>query len=1421
MENSQSQADLIIERMQVPDEPGLFILGCFERPATVYMQQVRALNLIYALDQKPRETNNKTMLVIGAGAGGITAAAAAAALKWDVTILEKMPDVLSLADGASTHRWLHPHVYDWPAEGAEEARTHLGILDWSADSSRAVADQLRGEWRRLEHAYKIGTHVGISDVTLGQLSNGQWLVRWNGAGPRPAGENKPPAGCRPIKKLQQCVANVVILAVGFGQEKPLPPEFPDIHSYWHNDHIDVLKTNDTYPPAALISGTGDGGLIDALRYSYKDFRHERVLQKLRVEWLGENLYQDVKVELLGIENKVQEMAREGHPHEAELNRRYYDLIQGLEAERTRIDFRDDVTVFLAGRDKYPLSLRAAPINRFLFTLTNTQYRQGEVIGAREISDGKWDVVFKGRDIEHFSDVVIRHGPVPELPQLFPAIFEKVNKFRASLGKELLAARDPTRDPLYDKTFKASLAASARAVGMPLVASSGSLAFSVANATPSVDPPDDYRLLLAAAFGSTSVDIAGPSVDSLVAFALKRNTNGDFTEQVRLLVSPPGGGKTELLKNVAMQVLDDPVKIPLILQMRSFDACLEKSLFVNAIEAAVEPLAHDEERRAHLRAGLLDAAMQGKLVLLLDGLDEMPPPGREALLEALRGSGSDLRRGNCVVLASRPLGAETEGIPAVQLRVHGATLQRTRSMLEGLRSGSIKGSLPDQFFVLLGNAALKSLCGENVAADLAAAVGGTGLDLVNVHHVARWLIRRRDDMQGWEFAHQGIQDLLAAMALARDGDLRKIAGLAYGERFAYSAALPMALALAGDASSTHALLEKLQDTLDWRILMLRLEVAKFNSSLPPNAALSLARAIARVVAKPELATIQFVITLAEACRGIPSALASLLSYEVSNAFREQENPELYRAVRFLSRAELPDAAEKMQAWLMHENEIIADGAAEALGELRQEDAIPALVSAYLMSTKSIIFRRAVEAIATIGGEQATNALLGILSNRNLYHNFRWPAAEALGVLTSERAFDALLAEAGDPSATVRRNIAEALGSYPGRRTVDQLVRMAKDTDDGVRVDVFKSLARRAEACDIAVLHSGLDDSHLTVRLAAADGLIRLDRLGLLKSLEPALSQAGMPWRELAAVLLTRVLGPSASPTLVQLSKEADRYARLGAAHGLAGIEDEAALAALVRLAGDDDETVRSAAIDSLPLLNRSDVIDAIAQNLESEELTITALAAARKLRGFRDHRVADALRRAVLRPDYAGTLAASALGTIGETGDIDLIVAAWHAAASGYPISTDVYAKAIAQIGGERACKSLRLFLDHSNVIWRLHALRALGQVPEANAVLAILHACTDSDKGIRREAANVLQPVGYARLQKGLTLALHSDSAFVQSTAARLGVAYADQEMIDAMLEVDSTAWGEDGAAVYSLVLAGMKEVADLRQAAEALACPP
>ena len=124
-----------------------YAVGTFERGITFYSQQVRALNLVFAM----REARNSAgqvlfgsgtkVAIIGGGAFGLTASAAASWVGFKVCLVEKCQVLIPAQRGCDT-RWLHPHFYNWPNPGSDDPQAHLPVLDWRAGTAGQVAEQI-------------------------------------------------------------------------------------------------------------------------------------------------------------------------------------------------------------------------------------------------------------------------------------------------------------------------------------------------------------------------------------------------------------------------------------------------------------------------------------------------------------------------------------------------------------------------------------------------------------------------------------------------------------------------------------------------------------------------------------------------------------------------------------------------------------------------------------------------------------------------------------------------------------------------------------------------------------------------------------------------------------------------------------------------------------------------------------------------------------------------------------------------------------------------------------------------------------------------------------------------------------------------------------------------------------------------------
>lgn len=239
----------------------VYLVGSLAKRVTIYSQQVRALNLIWALFETGRLRAGQELAVIGAGAAGLTAAAAGAQKGLKVRIIERHGGPLEV-QANNRQRWLHPHLYDWPNEEYEYTdNAFLPILNWHADYAERVVAQMLKSWQRLQKDFDIQAYYGAPQLNF----SGEDRLFVSARGRDKNGEDA---------ELVNQRFDAVILAVGFGLEKG---DLAHQWSYWDEDDLDgdfrISDQNKTW----IISGSGDGGLTDLMRLCIRRFRHAKVL----------------------------------------------------------------------------------------------------------------------------------------------------------------------------------------------------------------------------------------------------------------------------------------------------------------------------------------------------------------------------------------------------------------------------------------------------------------------------------------------------------------------------------------------------------------------------------------------------------------------------------------------------------------------------------------------------------------------------------------------------------------------------------------------------------------------------------------------------------------------------------------------------------------------------------------------------------------------------------------------------------------------------------------------------------------------------------------------------------------------------------------------------------------------------------------
>jgi len=268
-------ARLMVEEAWSSDHERIFSATGFAREnISILHQQVRCANLAWALRHTKTIRRGDVVAIVGGSFSGLMLACSLAiADDIIVYIFEKDKRLLNRFLDKS-HRYLSPNLnsrylgvrFD-PAHSAPFYSP--AIFSWKSAAASEVAHQWLENFERYRRVLPI-------------FSFSEWEVRPEDIQPH---EQRIRIDLkRPEKShLQAVEADLLIDATGFGEEAN--PRHVADYSYWEAGHrliYDHLPRECT----VLVSGCGDSGIVEALHYTIKGFRHEFV----------ENLWPHVNLE---------------------------------------------------------------------------------------------------------------------------------------------------------------------------------------------------------------------------------------------------------------------------------------------------------------------------------------------------------------------------------------------------------------------------------------------------------------------------------------------------------------------------------------------------------------------------------------------------------------------------------------------------------------------------------------------------------------------------------------------------------------------------------------------------------------------------------------------------------------------------------------------------------------------------------------------------------------------------------------------------------------------------------------------------------------------------------------------------------------------------------------------------------------------
>lgn len=366
--------------------------------------------------------------------------------------------------------------------------------------------------------------------------------------------------------------------------------------------------------------------------------------------------------------------------------------------------------------------------------------------------------------------------------------------------------------------------------------------------------------------------------------------------------------------------------------------------------------------------------------------------------------------------------------------------------------------------------------------------------------------------------------------------------------------------------------------------------------------------------------------------------------------------------------------------------------QLLGKTMAEVAIDSL-STMLKDTDSYVQETAAKVLGNLGSKEAIPVLLNSLQDKD--GSVRAAAAEALGKLNSELAIPGLLVALRDESSFVRARAALALGELSIETAIPNLLITLQDEIPSVRWRATEALGKVGNRTIIPALLLALHDINPSVRAEASKVLGELGDGTIIPELFILLRDEKLFVRKSAAKALDK-LGNDTVRLFFSGWLDEDSTIHWNTEVTIAGL-----LAALQ----DSNSSVRRDAIEMLCRLEVKTSVPQLLVALHDEDCSVRAFAA----------------------------------GALGELGDKTVILELLDALHDEEYVVQREACEALGRLRSEIAIPGLLAALQDRDSLIYVHIMEALGELGSEAAIPALLIALRDEDTGIQWNATKALE----------------------------------------------------------------------------------
>ncbi|MBD2576216.1 HEAT repeat domain-containing protein [Oscillatoria sp. FACHB-1406] len=391
------------------------------------------------------------------------------------------------------------------------------------------------------------------------------------------------------------------------------------------------------------------------------------------------------------------------------------------------------------------------------------------------------------------------------------------------------------------------------------------------------------------------------------------------------------------------------------------------------------------------------------------------------------------------------------------------------------------------------------------------------------------------------------------------------------------------------------------------------------------------------------------------------------------------------------SELVNAGEDESSW-------VRQRAAEVLGKLGSEAAIPGLLSAVRGSV--------VEALGKLGSEAAIPRLLSALEDEDSW--VRKSAVEALGKLGLEAAIPGLLSALEDEDSWVRESAVKALGKLGSEAAIPGLLWTLEDEDYRVRESAVKALGKLGSEAAIPGLLWALEYEDSDGRESTVETLGKLGSEAAIPGLLWTLEDEDYRVRESAVKALGKLGSEAAIPGLLWALENESSLVRESAVKALGKLGSEAAIPGLLFALEDESSRVRESAVEAIGKLGSEEVIPGLLSALKDED-------------------------------DLVSMRAVEAIGELHSDAAIPGLLCALE------DESYCVYKRAVealGKLGSEAAITVLFQVLENQDPARCLHAAEALWHFSLNATILGLIESLKNPHFFVRWSAVQALEKIG-------------------------------------------------------------------------------